>query len=181
MKKNTLQFLFALSITLTVLQSCSKDGAQGPKGDTGATGATGVTGTANVKSVVYTVNQSDWNWLGSPLYLNTVSLINPYITQNVIDSGCVVGYYSPASPYTWNQLPFIYYPTSTQGHFISISAITLGRVQVRNYWTDGTNSVPSVSYYRIVSMSPTAKAAYPNTNWNNPKEVENVLIREGLK
>lgn len=74
-----------------------------------------------------------------------------------VDSVCVAAYISFVNnPYVWNQLPYINYPTtSTQGHIIALQAIT--------------------------PISATRKQAYPNTNWNDPSEVEMVLRNEGIQ
>jgi hypothetical protein len=188
---------------IMLFQSCSKDGAQGPKGDTGAAGtngatgatgpqgpagpagsngaqgpvgATGATGNANVHSRIFTVTQSNWNWLGAPNYYNYALLTVPEITASVADSGCVVAYLSFAqNPYTWIAMPYIYYPTTTQGHFISLGSYYVGGVRIRDYWTDGINSVQTQCYVKIVTISGTGKMLYPNTNWNNNEEVEAII------
>lgn len=204
--------LLLICASLITLSSCSKEGAagaQGAKGDTGAQGAagpqgptgpqgpagpagstgaqgpigaTGATGNANVHSRIFTIAQSNWNWVDAPDYFNYAILNVPEITSGVADSGCVVAYISfTQSPYSWLSLPNIYYPLSTTGNFISLGTVNLGSVRMFDYWTDGTNSVPTECYVKIVTISGTGKAAHPNVDWKDPRQVQSVLELEGIE
>lgn len=201
--------LFASIIGLTSCSKDGAAGAQGAKGDTGAqgaagpqgptgpqgpagpagstgaqgpVGATGATGNANVRSRTFTVTQGNWNWLGTPDFYNYAILDVPEITSSVADSGCVIAYLSfSQNPYAWISMPYILYPTTTTGHFISLTRVYLGGVRIRDYWTDGTNSVQATCYVKIVTISGTGKAAHPGVDWNDPRQVENVLMLEGVQ
>jgi len=174
--------LFISIILISSLFGCSKEGPAGATGAQGPVGASGATGNANVHSRIFTVTQSNWNWLGSPNFYNYTLLNVPEITSSVADSGCVIAYISfGQNPYTWISMPYIYYPFSNQGHFISLGSYYVGGVRIKDYWTDGTNSVQTQCYFKIVTISGTGKAAHPNTNWNNPKDVEEVLSEENIQ
>jgi hypothetical protein len=189
MKKNS-AFLFtviAIVIGVISLQSCAKEGAQGPAGPAGATGATGAqgpTGNANVHSLEITVNPSEWTW-NSNNYVYYKDVPFSYITSDVMNYGFVVGYLKGTNNGTsiWQTLPLTFYPTIgvNTSYTWEISYISLGSCRLRFLWSNASSTAPSAAQtFRLVAVSGSAKAAHPNTNWNDPKQVEQVLQNEGV-
>lgn len=197
MKKVLTQILF-ISIVSIIASSCAKEGPAGPAGATGATGPmgqmgpagpagaqgpvgpTGATGNANVKTSYYTIANSNWTWNGSPGFYNTVTLNCPLATSDVINYGMVAVFWEGTTSGTWFSLPYIYWPATDVSYVFSLNYISVGTVGLRFYYSDGTNAVPTSSRVKVVTISGTAKSKYPNTNWNDPKQIEQVLQNEGI-
>ena len=84
----------------------------------------------------------------------------------------------------WVPMPNTYYPNPNLTTTITneIAFLKLGGLRLRYIWSNGAQTLPTNTYtYKIVIVNGTAKMAHPNTNWNNPKEVEEILNEEKIK
>ncbi len=174
---------------IILFQSCSKDGAQGAKGDTGAAGAqgpagpqgpagtadtSGTNGNSNVHTTIVGVGSANWNWIATEKHLK-IDLNCPLINSDVMNYGLVQAYRKNNNQ--WIALPNTYYPiiNSDLTCTFDINFISLGICRIRYYRSDRNEVRPIDQLFKIVTVSGTAKAAHPNTNWNNYEEVEAII------
>jgi hypothetical protein len=76
-------------------------------------------------------------------------------------------------------MPSTFYPVSTLTTTVlnDLKYINLGGGRIGWLWSDGRNSPPTTQQiFKIVTVSGTAKAANPNLDWNNYKEVEKLIV-----
>jgi hypothetical protein len=75
-------------------------------------------------------------------------------------------------------MPNTFYPftNSSISWTYEIVFISLGGGRIRYIWSDSRNTAPNTQQiFKIVTVSGTAKAAHPNTDWNNYEEVEKLI------
>ncbi len=149
-------------------------GATGAQGPVGATGATGAAGNTNVHTTTYTITPATWTWYPSPNFFNGASASCSNITSAVINYGMVAAFWQdPAiSTTSWYSMPYVWSPTTTQMYTVSLDWIQVGSFGIRFYWNDGSNSVWTANKtLKIVTISGSAKADHPHTNWNDYNQV----------
>lgn len=151
-----------LAASVFIFTGCSKTGPPGPQG---AQGPQGPQGNANVlASDPFTV--SSWTSDATGYY---VSRTSPDITTDIVDYG-VVSLFKSYGTYEWSPLPDINGNTSTVFDFYD-GGFT---IYVRNM--DGTYpAFPGTQTYRLIVISSALKAAHPNTDWHNYKQVMAVV------
>jgi len=102
--------LFSLSIAASLfLSSCVVD--QGPVGPTGPQGRDGRDGNAEVFSINYLAEESDWydvGFPGDPGYYIALDLDVPEIDQDIVDNGVVLVYYRETPTNAWTTLPYTF-------------------------------------------------------------------------
>ncbi len=172
MKKTSLIVLLA-ALSLTACKKAEK-GATGPAGPTGATGAQGAPGNANVHAGKATLSLSNWGW-DATNKTNFANITDADITQDVKDNGTVTVFASTTDG-SWLALPYTYNETSSlvvsMGYTYNVGAVRLGLTH-----SDGSNNVNPYTNctFKIVAISGAQKRANPATNWQNYKEVMQVL------
>jgi hypothetical protein len=160
------------ALTVLTFSSCKKEvvgakgdqGAQGIQGVQGAQGVKGQNGNANVigsnEVTISSWTQNSISW--------TANLTMGAITQDVVNTGTVKVFIKYGSE--WWALPDISGKNSTQYGF------GVGSVTLYNSNSDGTlPSNPSSKTFRIVVIPSSGLAKHPDTDWNNYKEVSELL------
>jgi len=156
-----------LFICLFTLAACGEDGAPGPAGPPGPQGNANVTGTEHIVidslSWVYSIN-SNWYSIDSKV---------PEISADIKDFGLVMVYQQLGSGAntSWIPLPDTYDNVTTNYEFYT-GGITLYSFNVDNT----TPSLPWNMVVRIVVIPASLRKANPNTDWQNYKEVEKLLL-----
>ena len=164
--RKTILFLGAL--TMLSFSSCKKEvaGAKGDQGVQGIQGIQGQDGNANViGSNEVTLSTSSWTQNSNSW---SATLTMGAITQDVVNTGMVKVFIKYGSE--WWALPDFTGTNSTQYGF------GLGYVSLFNSNTD--NSLPSnpgAKTFRIVVIPSSGLAKNPNTDWNNYKEVSELI------
>lgn len=149
--------MFSLSLTVT---SCKKT-EKGPSGADGKNGNANVIGTSTVS-----VASSSWTPVGANAL--EVYIPVPEITQDIVTKGSVTVFINSGAE--WWGLPYIKGINSTQYSFGP------GYVHLYNASSNQTLPLnPPTSTYRIVVVSASNKELYPTLNWQNYKEVKQVL------
>lgn len=167
--KKLLVTLTLITGSLFFFASCTKTGPMGPQGPQGPQG---VQGNANViGSDPFDV--SSWS-LNTSENAYVASFSAPTITTAVAARGVVQVYLYYSSDQTWRNLPDIYAGTQFYYRF------STGGFEIYYGKVDGsTPAFPTGTWtFRLVVISPSQKAAHPNTNWNNYKETMKVLEEE---
>lgn len=171
------------------------------QGPTGAQGPTGPTGNANVKTDVFTISSADWLYnsnygfktgpLSTTYYFTRYYIRNNNsITQDVLDNGMVLVYFTPnlsGNPNQWLPLPFQF--TETSGDFdYNVAFETFpGSVKLHYFFVNQNLAVPlPVNFlrnytiadykFKIVAVSGTAGTfmSKNNVDLNNYDEVSKV-------
>lgn len=158
MKKIIILGMFAL--TLLTFGACKK-----PKD--GAPGAQGPQGNANVNYGIFNVAASSWGYV-SPSYY--VTLLEPNITQDILDKGAVLVYAGNAG--SWAQLPLTYYPSSTYSELFQ-PIFTLGQVEIQVTDSDLTQPIaPSAATFKVVVIAHKSLLNNPNVDFSNFESVK---------
>ena len=172
MKKRIFKTAVVLLTTIMTI-SCSKDGATGPSGATGANGINGTNGNANVVgSLPFSTASTNWSSASGGALWTANLTGQTAITQSVVDKGIVSVFrkYTSGGVTEWSPLP----DTNTN---INIS-FNYG-VGYITFYVQSTNAVvisnPGIITFRYVIITPSNKAANPNTNWNDYEEVKEAL------
>jgi len=135
-------------------------GPQGPIGPQGPQGPAG--GASNVNVDVFTVNGSDWLWNSQYVYETSPGSYTEYftryyvrmnntITQNMLDKGLVLVYFTPSpvnNPNQWEPLQYQF--DSSFGYTDNYVYVTaLGKVTLHYFFiqTDPTATLPTLSTY----------------------------------
>lgn len=154
-KKTILLAFIAIAVMLT-FNACVK-GDQGPSGNDGNANVIGT----NSIDVVWTLDGS---------YFTSIITV-PAITPDIVDYGLVQVFILYGNE--WWSLP------DNNGINSTIFGFSDGYVSLINSNSDGsTPAYPSHSTFRIVVISASKKAANPNVNWDNYKEVKIALNLE---
>jgi hypothetical protein len=187
--------ILTIAITASILfQSCTKEGPAGPAGALGAPGSPGSTGStgpqgpqgpqgpagnANVIGTTPVQIGNIWQTQGvSPNIYYTVTLTASGITQAIVDRGSVQGFeqYASASGTgnAWYPIPDI------NGSYITTFEFSLNRIMLIFISYDGSStpnpfSVFGTRTFRFVYISPSNKAASPNTDWKDWNQVKRAL------
>jgi len=157
----------ALSMMIiATLGSCKK----------GDTGAAGVDGNANVNSVTWTINTTDWQWDGTSK-LNYVTIPDPEITSDIVSTG-TVSVFITANPANtnWNALPLTLWsnPSYNYGFVYSYN-----QLQITFSNTNLASATPNATIYaKIVAISASNLRKHPNTDWHNYEQVKATLGNE---
>ena len=147
-------------LTALTFSSCEKE-VVGAKGEQGIQGQKG-----NVNVIASNeVTISDWEQDGNSWYTN---IKWDAITQDIVNTGKVTVFIKYGSE--WWALPDLDGKNSTQYGF------GVGYVNLYNSNNDYTlPSSPSPKTFRVVAIPSSGLAEHPNTNWNNYKEVSELL------
>lgn len=148
--------------------SCKKE-----TGPAGAQGTAGKDGNANVKNSTIFVNANEWIY--APGICKVTKLV-PEITQDIIDKGAIIIYSEGVASGSWDALPYSSAETSglvlTFGFNIQAGKLNL-EVTFNQNQTLPAGTLTS-SNFKLVLISGSARAANPNVNFKNYKEVEKI-------
>lgn len=106
---NQIQIFSLIILSSFTLTSCIVD--QGPIGPPGRDGLDGRDGNAEVFSINYLAEESDWYDEGIPGedgYFIALDLEVPEIDQDIVDNGVVLVYYRETPDNAWTALPYTY-------------------------------------------------------------------------
>jgi len=168
-------------------------GPAGPAGPTGPQGPSG--GAANTYTDVFTIHGSDWLWNSQYVYETSPGSYTEYFTryyvrknstvsQNVLNTGMVLCYFTPSpvyNPNQWEPLPYQF--DSSFGYTDNYVYVTsVGQVVFHYFFiqTDPTATLPTLSTYndetrnfKIVTVSGTTGnfMLAHHVNLNNYQEV----------
>lgn len=178
MKKTIFKTAVVL-LTAIMTISCSKDGANGangatgPAGPAGANGTNGTNGNANViGSNTFTFSTSNWTSQSGGVYWTSGITGATIITQNIVDKGIVSVFrmYTSGGQTAWAPLP----DTNINQNLSFVYSV--GKIDLIMQNTNGVAiSNPGAMTLRYVVISPSNKAANPNTNWNDYEQVKEAL------
>lgn len=120
----------------------------------------------------FTVTISSWSY-SDPVYYADISWAA--ITQEVIDGGAVLVYYQTGSS-TYSQLPLTFYQSPTYSTTLEVVSY-VGGVRVLWYDSDLTQPLtPPAATFKIVVLTPAAKASYPDMDWSDyRKAIERLM------
>lgn len=135
----------------------------GCEGTEGPTGPKGKDGNANVRGTVYDVQSSDWSNIGGGVY--TVTLLNNYITQDIMDKGMVFVYKYTSTG--WENLPYMFTENGYDAQLYARHQLS----QVKLYKEAGYGYQPAGSSFKVVVVASLAKVQ-SRINWNNYNEVK---------
>lgn len=171
--KNLKKILSLVLIASTiVIYSCSKEAEKGEDGPAG------VDGNANVKSILLTA--TFWNWdSGSSSRYQTWTGVTD-ISEDIAATGVVLLYQLNPSGTGYYQLP-ITAPISSgvvESDYFEYG-IELVQIIIQNSnLSDPISQIPTPTYYKLVTMSSTAKLANPYLDYSNYEEVKKVFNLE---
>ena len=137
---------------------------QGPAGPQGPTGPQGPPGNANVKTDVFTVPAASWATSNTGYMLETGSggyteyfmqgyvRTNNTITQDVLDNGMVLVYFTPSPVYNadqWAPLPYQFPSFGTQYYTNYVYVTAVGQVTLGFFFSkiDPSATVPNILSY----------------------------------
>ncbi len=155
----------ALLLAVLSISSCGKL-FEGPAGPAGAKGADGADGNANV--IASSEFVPTWS-SGTATWSSNVTA--PMITQDIVDYGVVMAYVKSGT--RWTALP-------STGFFYFDDVLTytfdVNKITLFYYNTSGTlpNS-PAGNTFRIVAISASNLAKYPDTDWRDYNQACKVL------
>ncbi len=161
-------------------------------------GPAGPEGNANVKTDVFTVAASDWLWNSQYIYETSAGSYTEYftryyvrmnntVTQDVLNNGMVLVYFTPSpvnNPNQWAPLPYQF--DSSFGYTFNYVYVTaVGQVTIHYFFiqTDPTATLPTLSTYndetrqfKIVTVTGTTGnfLVLHHINLNNYEEVSRV-------
>ena len=162
MKTKTLAIgIIAATLLFT---GCAKDGATGPKGPAGATGTPGTNGTANISTT--TLNVTSWIW-NATLFESTATFTVTALTQNVIDKGAIMVYWTPAG--MSEPLPYTHVLSPSLSKIVNFS-FDVNAIVISQSNSDESNPNPLPTTYRLVVIPPAMKK--PNVNMNDYNAVK---------
>ncbi len=136
---------------------------RGPKGPAGPAGPTGpIGGNYNVKTDTFTVAGSSWLWNSQYLYETSTGSYTEYftryyvrknntVTQDVLNNGSVLVYFTPSPTYNpaqWEPLPYQF--DSSFGYTYNYVFVTaVGQVTLHYFFiqTDPSATLPTLSTY----------------------------------
>lgn len=118
-----------LAIVISVLSSCTKEGAPGTPG---------TNGNANVHTHTYT---GSWIKTGSEYDL---TINDPDITQDIINNGSVEAFYTLDNGTSWTSIPL------TIGSVTIVYTYAVGRITIAS---TGGSSAPTPVLWKIVTIA----------------------------
>lgn len=159
--------LTLLGLTLS-LGSCKKE-----TGPAGAQGTAGKDGNANVKNSTIFINANEWIY--APGICKVTKLV-PELTADIIDKGAVIVYSEGSGSGSWDALPTSSAQTNglvlTYGYNMQVGKLNL-EVTFNQNITLAAGTLTS-SNFKLVLISGSARAANPNVDFSNYKEVEKI-------
>jgi len=153
-----------------IVAGCKKGdvGPAGPAGANGTNGTNGIDGNANVIGTISTIVTSSMWALSSPFYLADISAVG--VTQDIVDRGLVSVFRKYSNG--WSPLPDMNVNNTTTFNF------ELGMIHLFNFNVDGSSPTnPGDQEFRVVIVSSSRLAQYPNVDW---KDYEQVKVALGL-
>lgn len=165
MKK--LIFMAALA---AMLSGCAKDGDTGPQGPQGNTGPQGNPGISQIKCIYKYLSASDFITVSTSgnSYKKKAAIYISEMTSSVLNDGLVMVYKENATD-VWQALPYTYF---FSGSSIMYHSFTVEPNWINIYLESETNfTVSGIWSYKIVIASNRLRAANPDLNWNDYKEV----------
>ncbi len=150
MKKVSFYIIPLIAVLFFV--SCSKDGEVGPEGN------------ANVKTDVFSLTSADWLWNSSYSFKTSPSSSSSYysryyvrnnssITQDVLDNGMVLVYFTPNSSNNdqWEPLPYQFTDFSLAFDYNIAFETVPGSVKLHYFFVrrNATATLPELSIYKI--------------------------------
>jgi hypothetical protein len=162
MSNKTLLLFFAISVFS--FTACKKE--EGPAGPAGKDG------NANVKSMMITVNQLEWNGDG---YGYSAEKPCSIITPAIAESGAVMCYYKEDDTYV--PLPAsINYLAQYTTHMLF--AYTPGNIEFFTQDDDGLTPSPDQAIFKVVAISSAGMQLNPDLDINNYYEVKQAFDLE---
>ncbi|HEY4064298.1 MAG TPA: collagen-like protein [Puia sp.] len=169
LKQNLFRPLF-FAATLFLFTACSKTGpagATGPAGTTGPAGPTGPQGNANVFVDTFSIKSAQWAWNSFYEFQTGTGGYTEYftryydatftsITQNILNTGEVMVYFTPNTTGNTNQwAPLAYQFTDASGNFnYNVCFETMpGKVRLHYFFVQTVSSatIPTLSTYTIAT------------------------------
>ncbi|MFK5877896.1 MAG: hypothetical protein QM478_00215 [Flavobacteriaceae bacterium] len=137
---------FVLFLSFAVSSCSGDDGAMGPAGTDGADGTNGTDGNANVTSVIM---------LGESITIGYNNFAVSELTQDIYDSGVVLGYTTVSGNSFWETLPVI----SAADHtvMLEIDRISIGTITLLSTFDQTLN----FRFILIASNNSSGRTANP--------------------
>lgn len=145
-----IKFFSLIIFSSMALSSCITD--QGPIGPPGRDGQDGRDGNAEVFSINYLAEESDWYDVGVPgddEYFIALDLDVPEIDEDIVDNGVVLVYYRETPTNAWTALPYTFISHNPE-YLEKLDMIySLGFVGVQSMATDRSAN-PYVGTFRVI-------------------------------
>lgn len=162
--------LIFMAAMAALLSGCAKDGDTGPQGPQGNTGPQGNPGISQIDYFYNVLTSTDFVNVSTTTntYKKKAAINIPELNNSVLFDGLIIIYKENASD-VWQALPYTNFFSNGS---IMYNSFTAEPQWINIYLESETNFYISGIYsYKIIIASDGLRAANPDLNWNDYKEV----------